>query len=50
MKRRSINRWITRCFIAILLLSIVASALANLSEAYVGTILQCRVLFEGDAV
>ena len=38
MKRRSINRWITRCFIVILLLSMIASAVANLREAYVSAI------------
>lgn len=40
MKRRSINRWITRCFIIILLLSMIASAVANLREAYVGVMKQ----------
>lgn len=30
MKRRSINRWITRCFIAILLASMIASSFAKL--------------------
>ena len=38
MKRRSINRWITRCFIVILFLSVLASAAANMYEAYSGTI------------
>ncbi len=40
MKRRSINRWITRCFIIILPLSMIASAVANLREAYVGVMKQ----------
>ena len=38
MKSRSINRWITRCFIIILAFSMIASAVANLYEAYVSTI------------
>ena len=38
MKRKSINRWITRCFLVILLLAMIASAAANLYEAFNTTI------------
>ena len=34
MKKQSINRWIVRCFIVILVLSMLTSAAANLYEAY----------------
>ena len=38
MKSKSISRWITRCFIIILVFSMIASAVANLYEAYISTI------------
>ena len=37
-RRRSISRWITRCFVIILVVSMIASALANLYGAYVRTV------------
>ena len=42
MKKHSINRWVTRCFIIILLVSMTTSALFNLSEAYCNTMQEMR--------
>lgn len=46
MKRKSINRWIIRCFLIILLLSMIASNIANLYEIRANTIQHEKELAE----